>query len=445
MKTKLSVLIAFLTITCSFAQDKIWTLKECVDYAVENNITILQNKLNVDTADQDLVTAKGNFLPDLNASSRGSFNSGLSPDANGILRNTNNLNVSFNLSSVGNIFNGFRNLNTRKQAELGIESSKLVLETIKADISLNVVNAYLTILFGKENLVVSRTQYEISTNQIEAIKSQVEFGVLPKGDLLNAESTAATDEQNVITDENALNLALLSLAQLLQIPSTGFDVADIEIDSPTGAMLYDNSDVVYEKALQSRPEIARAQVDVDNANLGIEIAKGAYLPTLSYNLGVGSSYFYQFEFFIPGQSNPSFGNQFSDRLQYGGGLSLNIPIFNRNQSKANVSRSIINKDRSELSLKNEKLLLQQTIENAFLDAKAAAKTFQSAQKSVVAQNEAFKNAQERYSLGAMTLFDFDQVRNRQVNAQSALIRSKFDYYFKTKVLQFYYGEPIAVD
>ena len=445
MKVIFSTLITFLVVVSSFSQQKQWTLNECIDHALENNIDIKRTKKFVEISEVESENAKGNFLPSLGASASGNFSAGLSPDQAGILKNTNNFSSSFGLSSGGTIFNGYRNLNTYKQAKLGIESSKLDLQKIEDDISLFVVNAYLNVLFAKENLEVANTQLEISQKQIEVTQAQVDAGAKPRGDLLDAKSAVAADAQNIVTQENALNLALLTLAQLLQVPSENFEIADVEVGSPSLATLYDNSNMIYEKALENRAEIARAKLGVDNAELNIKIAKGAFLPTLSYNLGLSTSYFYQFNNLLPGQMNTGISDQFSDRFQYGGGLSLNIPIFNRNQTKGNVNRSIINKKIREFDLEDQKLQLKETIERAYLDAKAATKSFEVAEISLEAQKEAFKNAEERYNFGAMTSFDFDQVRSRLADAESNLIRAKFDYVFKTKVLEFYFGEKIVLE
>ena len=443
LKTKI-VLVAALFISIAGFSQKQWTLKECVNHALENNITIKQNKLSIQLAEKDVEISKGNFLPDLNGSSSTSFNSGLSQDRTGILQNTQNARASFNLSSRGNIFNGFRNSNTKKQALLGVERSKLDLAKIENDISLNVVNTYLNVLFAKENLAVATTQSEISKKQIERAKAQFEAGAVPKGDLLNIQSTAANDTQNVVVQENTLNLALLRLAQILQVSSENFDVATINIDSPSSVLLYDNANQVYQKALSSRPEIKKVKLDTENAKLNIDLAKGAYLPTLSYSLGMSSSFVHQFNNLFPGQSNTYFFKQvLKDRINYNVGLSLNIPIFNRFQTKNRVAKSVINKEQSEFALESQKLQLQQEIEKSFLDAKAAAKTYEAANISLDAQKEAFKNAQVSYNYGSMTQFDFDQVRNRLVNAEGAMIRSKYDYVFKTKVLKFYFGESIV--
>ncbi|WP_405610021.1 TolC family protein [Polaribacter sp. Asnod1-A03] len=441
MKTKLILFVAFLTSIATFSQKK-WTLKECVDQALNKNISIQQNKLSLELAKKDVEIAKGNFLPYLGASSSGTFNSGLSQDENGILKNTNNFSSSVSLSASGVIFNGYVNTNTYKQAQLGVESGLLDLKKIENDISLFVVNGYLNVLFAKENLKAAQVQFEISNKQIDAVKTRFESGVIPKGDLLNAQSTAAADQQAVITQENALDLALLNLAQLLQVSVNNFDVASIDVGSPSSMLLYKNSDDVFEKSLEVMPEIQNAKLAIENADLNIAISKGSFLPTLSYSVSTGSSYYHQFNNLVFDQTNASYFSQFEDRLQYGAGLSLSIPIFNRFQTKNSVAKSKINKEISETQLESEKLNLKQTIEQAFLDVKSALKTYEASTISLEAQEEAFKNAQESYNYGAMTLFDFDLVRTRLVNAQASLISSKYDYVFKTKVLEFYSGELV---
>ena len=164
---------------------------------------------------------------------------------------------------------------------MGVESSKLDLEKAQNDVSLFVVNGYLNILFAKENLYVAKIQAEISKKQVEAATQRYEAGIIPKGDLLNTKSTAANDQQNVITRENTLTIALLNLAQLLQIPSVGFDIEDMNVNSPSGVLLYENSELVYEKALRNQPQIKNAELGIENADLNIELSKGAFLPSLS--------------------------------------------------------------------------------------------------------------------------------------------------------------------
>ena len=228
MKTKIFAVTALIAFSFSGLSQKKWTLKEAVSYALENNITIKQNALNVASLKEDVVGAKGAFLPNLNASSDANLNFGstIDPVSNGRISSTN-FSSSYGVRSNITVFNGFRLLNSYKSAQLGADKSQLDLQKIKDDVSLNVVNSYLNILFAKENLGVAKVQYEISKKQIEAAQSQVDAGVRPKGDLLNAKATNANDAQNVISQENTLNLALLQLAQLLQVDPVNLSLIHI--------------------------------------------------------------------------------------------------------------------------------------------------------------------------------------------------------------------------
>ena len=439
MKTKLILFVAILTSLATYSQ-KQWTLKECVDEALKKNISIQQNRLSLELAKKDVEIAKGNFLPNVNGSTRGNINFGTGFDPVSQNRvNTTFFGGSMGLSSGVNIFNGFRNTNTFKQAQLGVESSILDLKKIENDISLFVVDGYLNILFAKENLNAAKVQYEISKKQIEAAETRFNSGVIPKGDLLNVQATAATNLQSVIAQENALDLSLLNLAQLLQVSTEGFDIAPVDLGNPSANLFYKNSSTVYDKSLESLPEIARAKLAIENADFNIKLAKGSFLPSLTAFAGMGTGYSHRFNEFA---SNDYFFKQLNDNLGYNIGVSLNVPIFNRFQTKNRVAKSVINREISETRLESQKLILKQTIEQAFLDVKSSLKAYEAANISLEAQKEAFKNAQERYNYGAMTLFDFDLVRTRLVNAESTMIRSKYDYVFKTKVLQFYSGDLV---
>ena len=439
MRTKLILFVALITSIATFSQ-KQWSLRECVDQALEKNITIQQNRLSLELAKKNVEFTKGNFLPNVNANTGGNLNFGTGFDPVSQDRvNTSFFGGNIGVSSGITVFNGFRNTNTYKQAQLGVESSMLDLKKIENDISLFVVNGYLNVLFAKENLNVAKVQYEISKKQIEAAKSRYNSGVIAKGELLNTESTAATNLQTVISTENALDLALLNLAQLIQVPVEGFDVAPVDVGTPSANLFYKNSTLVYNKSLERMPEIERAKLAIENANLNVEISKSFFMPSVTASAGLSTNYGYNLK--LPaGVSNSNFFDQINDNFGYGLGFNVNIPIFNRLQTKNRVAQSVINKEISETRLESEKLSLKQTIEQSFLDVKTALKTYEAAKISLEAQEEAFKNSQERYNFGDMTLFDFEQVRTRLVNAKATMIRSKYDYVFKTKVLQFYSGD-----
>ncbi|WP_347173363.1 TolC family protein [Polaribacter uvawellassae] len=442
MKTKFLVVIALIAFSFSGISQKKWDLKEAVEYALKNNITIKKGELTLEKANQNIIGAKGNFLPNLNASSGANLNFGstIDPVSNGRISSTS-FSSSYSINSSVTIFNGFRLLNTYKSNQLTLIGNQLDLQNIKDDISLNVVNSYLNILFAKENLAVAKVQAEISKKQIEVAKNQVDAGSKPKGELLNAQSAYANDLQTIVSLENTLDIALLGLAQLLQVDPNNFDVAKIDVGAPSASLMFKSPDAVYKKAVETRPEILSAKLQGEYGDLQIAIAKSGFLPSVSASASAGTNFSHRFTIF-QGQQNDYFFKQLNDNFGYGIGLSVNIPIFNRFQNKVNLNRAIIDKEDSKLNLENAKLSLQQTIQRAFLDAKAALKSYEAARLSLEAQQEAFKNAQQRYTFEAITSFEFDQVRNRLVNAESTLIRAKYDYVFKSKVLKFYYGESV---
>ncbi|MCF6347635.1 MAG: TolC family protein [Flavobacteriaceae bacterium] len=449
MKTRLSILITFFVIITSFAQDKKWTLKECVDHALEHNLSVKRAGYTAELRKEDITTAKGNFLPGASASASQNFNFGsfFDPSSNSRVSRDNRSN-NFSLNASVTLFNGFSNKNSLLQSKTSYEASKLDLEKMKNDISLNIVNSYLNVLFNKENLKIAQAQVVISKQQFERTEELVDAGVQPKGNLLEVEATKVNDENSVVTAENNLALSLLDLSQLLQIPNQGFDVEEIPVNINSVALLYNNTAEIFSKAVENQPEIKSAELALQNSETGIKIAKANYLPTLSLNAGMNTVYSHR-QGFKDDVNSPIFQFPFFDQLDnnFGQfyGFNLNVPIFNRGQVKANVNRAKINQEISQVNLDDTKRALREAVERAYINAKATLKEYEAAEKSVKAQEQSFTFAQERYSLGATNSFDFEQVRNRLVNAQSSLIRAKYNFVFRTKLLEFYYGIPIVVE
>jgi len=443
----------------SFAQEKQWTLEECVNYALENNISIKQSELDTELAVENIRTAKGNFLPGVNASASQNFNFGSYIDQNGgrVASDSRGNNLGVNTGIT--IFNGFQNTNTYKQSKLGLESSKLQLAILKDNISLNVVNSYLNVLFNKESLRIADDKIKVTQQQVGQIQKMVDAGVRAVADLSEIKAQLATDQQSYVNAQNSIDLALLSLAQLLQISHVGFNIQNIDLDITSVALLYNNTEDIYNTASENRPEIKSAQLNIDDAEYNVAIAKGAYMPTLSASASAGTSYQHRQgkkdDITLTDINDPldltddvitvipnGFGDQLDNNLGYSVSLNLSIPIFNRNQSKARVNSAKINAEKSKTQLIQAKQDLRVNIETAYADAKATLKQFEAAQLSVVAQEEAFKNAQDRFDLGVMTSFEFEQVRSRFVAAQSSLINAKYNFVFKSKVLDFYAGKSL---
>jgi len=460
MKTRISILVALFVMTITYAQEKKWTLKEAVDYALEHNLSVKRAGFTTDLRKEDIASSKGNMLPGASAFASHNYNFGSFFDRSSNSRVTSDSRSNtFGLNASMNLFNGSKSKNTLKNSKTSYEASKLDLEKMKNDISLNIVNSYLNVLFAKENLKIAKEQVKISIQQLARTKELVDAGVQPKGNLLEVEATYASDENTVVAAENSLALSLLELSQLLQIPNQGFDIKEIPVNISSVALLYDNTEDIFSKAVEKLPEIRSATLDLENAQRSIKIAKADYLPSLSLEAGLNTVYSHmqgkEDDFYKPVNLNDPLGQQvlvkngFTNQLEnnFGQniGLSLSIPVFSRGQVKANVNRAKINREISQVNLEDSKRALRESIERAYINAKATLKAYEAAEKSVKAQEQSFQFAQERYSLGATNSFDFEQVRNRMVKAQSDLIRAKYNFVFRTKLLEFYYGIPIVVE
>lgn len=424
----------------SFSQQKKWTLQECVNHALENNIIIKKSLNNILLSDQDIIANKGNFLPSLSGRASQSLSLGQAELFAGNFVNRTFHSTNLGLSVSQTVFNGFRNTNLYKQSLLNLETSTLELNRIKDDISLNVVNAYLNVLFNKENLETSRAQFEFSEKQLIQVKDLVDSGAQPRANIYDAEATLSRDTQNLTIAENNVDLALLSLSQLLQVPYIGFEVETINIDSPSAALLYKDIAPILNYALENRNEIKVAEKNIENAVLGTEIAKSGFLPTVSLGYGFNSA-----ANFSNLSSSNSFFQQINDNKGHSFNLSVNVPIFSRFQNKTNVAKSLIREENSKLDLEQSKLDLESNIQRAFTDAQAALKTYEAAKKSLASQELAFSNSQERYNIGSMTSFELEQARVNLINAESSLINAKYDFVFKTKVLDFYMGKSLITN
>lgn len=436
-------IVVFLVCMSSFAQEKKWTLEACVNYALENNISIQQSLLDQDVAGIDKSQALSNFLPSLNANSSYNINTGanINPATNQF-ENSTFSSASGGITSGINIFSGLQNWKRLQRAKINKIAASYQLDKMKDDISLFVANSFLQILANKERLKVLQGQNEVTEQNIENTSILVESGVLPEGDLLEIKATEATQIQQIIQAENDLFISKLGLAQILQLKDyDSFDIFDVDYGLIPETILEKNPKVIVEKAKDVVNDIKIANSNLELAKKDLEIAKSNYFPTLSgfvsYNARWSSS-----------QSNPFTGNEiaFIDQLYlFDGtavGLSLNVPIFNQFNTHNSVKRSKINVERSEFQEKQALLDLELTVYQAYNDALNAKKSYDAALKVEEARQLAFNYAKERYDVGLSNAFDLNQSRTQFDNSQSDVIRTKFDYIFRLKVLEFYFGIPI---
>lgn len=451
LKFALLLLLSFVSLN---AQKK-WSLQECINHAQKNNISIQQQELSKNLAKEDILSARGNFYPSLNASASQNFNFGSYIDNYGGRVSRDSRGNSFNLSSGVLLFNGKKNQYLLQQAKKNLELANLITSESKNNIMLLVVNEYLNVLLNKESLKIAEDQVNITKKQVEKSKKLIEAGVKPKATLLEAEATLANNKQQVVVAKNNLELSLLSLAQLIQAPYKNFNVEEVNITINTATLTYKNTDKIFEKALSILPEIKGATASIEMAKLNLKMAKTGYLPNLSLNGGIGTSYQHNIgskdvRLIIDPKTNKTvavpngFGKQLENNLGYNVGLSLSIPIFNRFQNKIAVNKAKINNQKAELQLAEKKIKLKEAIEKAYANAKAALNQYLSAEKSLQSQEESFKNAQNSFDAGVLTSFDFEQIRGRLVNAKSSMINAKYNYVFRTKLLEYYLGIPIEI-
>ncbi len=437
-------------VLCS-AQQKRWTIEECVSHALKNNISIKQSELDIKSNGLDKLAALGNFLPSVNFGGTHSWNIGLNQNiTTGLLENQTTQFTSASLSSNITIYNGLQNMNRLHRTKLAQLAAQYQLTKMQDDISLFVANAFLEILFNKENLKVQQLQLANDQKQVVRAQELVDAGSVPRGDLFDMKATIASDNQKVIIAENALLLSKLSLAQALQLQDfENFDIADVAVEANLSPLMAEKSETIVDKAKQVRAEIKIAKTNLDVALRDIEIAKGAYKPSLTgfYSFSTRASYSSRIVGIDPSgvpilaSPLPLF-DQFSDNKGHNFGLQISIPVLNGLGVKTNVARSKLNYERSKIALNQANLDLETNVYKAISDAKGALKTYESSMATLEARQEAFNYAKERFNVGMMNAFDFNQSQTVFVAAQSDLIRSKYDYIFKVKVVELYFGIPI---
>ena len=469
----LSLIVMLVCCLTVQAQPKMWTLEECVKYAIQNNISIKQSELDSKTALIDKKGAIGNFLPSLNASASHSWNIGLNQDiTTGLLQNQTTQFTSAGANVGIDIYKGLQNQNTLRKANLSIVAAKYQLLKMQEDIALNVANAFLQVLFNKENLKVQKEQLGINEKQYARSEELVKAGSIPRGDLLDIKANVALNNQNVIAADNALLISKLSLAQLLQLKDfENFDVVDDTNMRDENNIMAQSPSAIYDKAVENRTELKIARTNLEIAQKNVEIAKGAFQPTLQgfYSFSSRVGYSDRVVGFQPNTSNPTsvvgyvegtnqnvlqnnfspilgkalpFFDQFSENKGHSFGAQLSIPIFNGFSARNNVERSKVSLERSKIALEQQDLDLQRNVFTAFTDAKGALNAYESAVVALEARQGAYNFAKERYDVGLMNSFDFNQSQTLLTNAQSEVIRTKYDYIFKIKILEFYFGIPL---
>lgn len=453
MSKKLRIVSLFLLLGLNIlsAQQQKWTLDACVNYAWTHNISVKQSELDVQAAEVDQRDGLSAFLPSASASSSHSWNVGLNQNiTTNILENQTTQFTSLGANVGIDIYKGLQNQMRYRKAQLAFIGSQYKLEKMKDDVGLNVANAYLQILFNKENLKVQQDQLANNEKQLQRTQELVDAGSLPRGDVLDSKATVAADKQKVVIAENTLLISKLSLAQLLQLDNfQDFDVADIEYEAKPSEVMLQSPSAIIAKAKENRIELKIAKTNMDVAEKDVRIARAGYQPTLQGYYGFNSRISYADIPLFDGSGNMigtrgplSFIEQFNNNKGHQFGIQLNVPIFNGFAVKHNITRSKIALERYKIAYSQSELDLERTIYTAYTDAQGAFKSYESALSALESRSSAFQYAKERFEVGMMNAFEYNQAQTLFVNAQSEVLRTKYDYIFRTKIVEYYFGIPI---
>lgn len=455
------------------AQEK-WTLEKCLQYASENNLSLQQTKLNIANSEIDLDQSLSNRLPSVNGSASHVYNFGRSndPTTNEFIEQriqTNNFGVQANMD----LFRGFNLKHSIARDRYSLENSQLQYRMAENDLTLVILGAYLNILRSRDQIDVLSEQVKITEEQKVRVEKLIEAGTLPRGDILDLEAQVANNEVSIIQAENALELAKLNLAQTLDY----FDEIDVDapnIEVPSTKVIEQMSvQEVYENALQKMPEIQSADLSQKIAEKNLEISRTFRLPSLTLFGGLGTNFagvgipsefelgdftdvpvgfldgdfsspVYQPEVIITETAVTPFFDQLGNNFNYNAGLSLTVPIFNKHQVKNGVRRAELGIENARLQREQAENGLYQDIQQAYQDARAAAKVYESNLKTIEASELAFENAKKRYELGAANALEFSTARNNLAIAQLNVNSARYNYIFMLKILDFYQGKELKL-
>ena len=469
--TAMAGLLALLLSSFSITGQTVWTLEDCINHALDNNIQIKQQRLQVDVARENLVQSRANRFPNLNAGASHGFNFGrtIDPFTNEFAMEAVRSN-NFSISSSMTVFNGFQIHNSIQQQEIELNASRYDVETMENDISLAVASAYLQILFSIELVEITFNQLEITRQQVVRTSQLVEAGTLPRGSLFTVEAQAAGEELQLVNAQNQLDIAYLNLAQLLDLSGeSSFEIAIPEITIMPDDDLTQSPMQIYQTAVLQQPDVRAANARVASAEKGLQIARGGRSPSLSLRGSYGTGYsgasrevietiigeprqigltesgepVFAPSFDVETRVKP-FSDQLNDNLNRSISVFLSIPIFNNFQTRSSISRSQITLENARLGHQLVRDQLFKTIQQAHADAQAALKRYTATETNVTALEESFRYTEQRFNVGMVNSLEYNDAKNRLTAAQSELLQAKYEFVFRVKVLDFYLGIPITI-
>ncbi|UOE41141.1 TolC family protein [Chryseobacterium suipulveris] len=449
MKKQAILLLSFIA-TFAFSQKK-WSLQECVNYAVENNLQVIQNQFSTKNQDLNLKIAKREYLPSVSGNINNNANFGQGRDVFGNSNRNDNFTNSSSVVADILVYNNGRLEKSIRKTEYDVEASQFDLERVKNDISLQIAQQYLSVLLNREIEKISESALQNADKLYQRAKITTEVGTTAKTILAEAESALAREKQNLKTAQINTNRNLFSLAMLLQLPNyKNFDIQDVPLKDILDAPLVSAENVIN-KAYENQPQIKAAESRIKSAEAQTEITKTAFWPTVSANAGVGTSYFNSLVtntagVDINGQpiKESGFFKQYKDNFGQQLGLSARIPIFNKGITRLNVEQSKINEEIAKTTLLQQKQEVLQNVQKAQFDAESNYEAYLAAIEAEKSSKLALDFAEKSYEAGRTTIYDLNIARNNFANAQGSVAQAKYNYLFSLKLLNFYAGIPLSL-
>jgi outer membrane protein len=445
MKTKimiafsLSALLGLNTLARGQQADSVWTLQKCIQYALQQNITVQKTSLTIEINQANFSQAQAARFPSVSGTVGQTFSWSKSINANseyGSYDGSKGTSAAINSSVI--LYNGGRLKNNIKQADLAVQSGKYDTETTKESISLSVLNAYLQVLYAEEQVKTSIKQVEVTTEELRLADERTKLGAIAKSDFLQVKSQLASEKLTLINAQNLLAINRVNLMQLLEIPvSPSFLISHPDFGASVSQNRNPIADTVYKIAVATKPQIKSAEINRQSAELNIDLAKAGFLPSLSLNGEVSTGY-----------SNPtpalSFGNQMSNRITPSLGLSLSIPIYQNKQARTKVEIAKIGTKTADLNLSDTKNQLRKAIEQACVDVTAAEQKYTASLEQYQATQESYEVASEKFNNGLLNSVDYLIQKTNLNSSESTLLQSKYNLIFSYKTLDFYSGVSLAL-
>lgn len=435
--------LLFVALFASLHAQEVWSLEKCINYALDNNIKIKQGFISTEYQQNQLKQSKNSRLPNLTGQMSQNMNFGRSLGYDNTYKNINSAQTDFGVGTNVPVFQGFQIANNISKLELDFQASVSDLEKARSDISVNIASTYLEILFAKDLVKVSEDQLTVTNLQIKQINEKVEAGSLARGSLLEIQAQAAGEELNLVNAKNQLQLAKLRLTQLLELPvQENFDIEVPLLPEISAQASIVSSGEVYKSALLTRPEIKGADLRYQSSQYQLKMAQGALYPTISLYANIYDSYNNQYKD-ING-SDISFSKQLKNNQRKGVGAQMNIPIFTRFQNRLQIDNARLQVLNTELELENTKKLLRSDIETAQTNAIAALNRFISNEKAVYSMKEAFRYSEEKFGVGLVNAVEYNTSKTKLAKSESDLLQAKYEFIFRTKILDFYRGLPLTL-